>query len=663
MLFYTARIVYTTMLLLLLCLTQSVVTAQTDSVLNPFSLIDRAFGQLNPDHMAHGVLFQSAYPLERISDFTGNHTPTPQYTASPGRYFNLLYSLQSAVRDTTHYALFNSGYASKYEEEASGEVVNLSGVLTAGSWLLDTAYHAGWITTSADSGRLHDTPIGGPQSYYTDTVFAFSPLTDRLYGNSTTFVFDASYFYGNVSWPSQLEFDPGDGQGFRTVGFGDSLEVDYTGLDTVRTTLRFAAGSQNMRAYSQVVVPPPARAMGGEGFPRCFTDVPGVSIELQPADPECEESWFANALIVVDGIDPSLQQAVDFTQAFQKYSDDNIQIEGLSVYENIVDKGYDFIFINFDDGGQSVEATAQILKAAIRWINDEKVRRGNAGDNIVIGHSMGGLTSKWALSEMARDKEYHGVSKFFSFDSPLRGAVIPLGLQVKLQYLLNLQIITADSTIRLGDNPKFVAADVALNSAAARELLIYSIGADPYIKVVKLDDCPWYKIQCFDKDAGASFTIDRQTHLDFQRRFDNLHPLDVPHIAISDGSRSNDQLTGTTDALPRIISTGGLISGLTIDQFGDVPDNDKWPKEKHFETHFGFGGTATYSPGGFVGSAFVDIYLIQPRINVAFQRTPTSVINHASFSLPNYDLAPGCHSNDGFQCIMTITLLSRRVVH
>lgn len=176
-----------------------------------------------------------------------------------------------------------------YAPRARTTSIYLGGVYAAGGNIRSEALAQDWIRISPDSSFLYDSPTGGAQSYITDTVFAFSPLVEITAGSSVTYHFDTDFFYGNLAWPNNLQFDPGDGIGFRSVGFGDSLSVSYLGVDTARLELRFAVGSQNLRADALIEVSPSMRP-NGEGLPRCFTDVPGVSIELQPADESCEES-------------------------------------------------------------------------------------------------------------------------------------------------------------------------------------------------------------------------------------------------------------------------------------------------------------------------------------------------------------------------------------
>ena len=627
----------------------------SDSFPSPMNLVEHMFGALDVAHIPYGVLYPAALPLERTHEYNGRRLPHDGRRLTPKRFGNLLFTLQSAQRDTSRPALFDTEYMHHYAERAPSTSVHISAVFAAGANIRSEAIAQDWIRVSADSSFLYDSPTGGPQSYTTDTVFAFSPLVERSAGASVTYHLDSDFFYGNLTWPTNLEFDPGDGAGFRSVSFGDSLNVSYVGIDTARLELRFAVGSQNLRAYASLVISPSMRP-GGEGFPRCFTDVPGVSIELQPADEGCEESWFANTVIVVDGIDPGTMQNIRFDDAYEKYSV-GWSSSSREVSQELLARGYDFAFINFEDGGQSVEATAQILKAAIRWINAEKARRGNAGDNIVIGHSMGGLTSKWALSELARDNETHGVSKFFSFDSPLRGAVIPLGLQSMLQYLINFEVRTDRGTVRLGDAPAFARANEALNGAAARELLIYSVTASPWVRIVERDCVNPFPCFTDETHTGNIFGVTTAEHDAFQVRFDALHPLNVPHYALSDGSRGLDQLTGTTDLGQRIQENGTIvIFDLTNRSCSDT--NDVYPAcGPDSYARLSINLSARYFPQALRAisslSFFFDGAIIP--IRAAHAQTPEDVLTHGMVGLGRFDLAPGSQDDSGMQDLLAVS--------
>ena len=607
-------------------------TAQTQPFHGPFDEVTATYMHLDPALMPHGVLFQSAYPLVNLGKFNGERPPADKYRLDVNGYGKALFTLGTAVRDESRPALFDLGYREHYAATAESDEVKLTGAIVAGGLLRNAAFANGWVGPNADSTHLVERAGMSAAAYREDTLFIFSPTVDELRSPYVTYQLDASLFYGNIPWPSQLEFDPGDGSGLRQVALGSSISVNYSEQRTAELELRFTANGQTYRAYAKVKVPQDIDA-SVQMTSTVITDVPGTEIEVEWADPDCQRE-FTNTLIVVDGIDPSPQQAVVFTTDDEMGAYDKYLFESgdRSVAQHFKDRGYDFAFINFDDGGQSIEATAQILKAAIRYINERRAAAGNTGDNIVIGHSMGGLTAKWALSELARDQEAHQVTKFISFDSPLQGAVVPLGIQLSLQYLLGLEIRASQRTIFLREaSPQFQAAEVALNSAAARQLLSYRADVYSFIRVQAWNGSyPRYEV-----------TVDEEEHAAFQRDFDRLYPLDVPHVAIANGSRESDQLDGTLDDEGEI-TPGGLYYHIDIDQEGEV-DNLGDDVSKSLFEHNGY----AYS--------FPDAYHSDTRMRAKWfgipvlTRRTTATSTHADFGLGRYDLAPGSHGDDGYR--------------
>ena len=342
--------------------------AQTtyDTIASPFNTIVHAFGELDPQYMPNGMLLHAVVPLEQPLRFGGHFDRHDQTTLTPGRFGALAMTVQSAVIDLDQPNLFDTTYVKYYEETSDDEIVHYAGLHVEGGVFHDDALDLNQIAVSVDSTQFIHGPNISSAAYVADTVFAFCPLTKTFPAGTVTHVFLSSNFYGNLPWGLPLEFDPGDGLGFRNIQLGDSLEIDYVGLDTALLELRYSNNGHTYRAYSKVAVSPPQRPASGAGDPCVFTEVEGVSIEVAFADPDCESTHFANSLIVVDGIDPTSIQNVTFDIAFEKYE---FSVSNTPIQEIIAARGYDFIFINFDDGGQSVEATAQILKNSIRWIN------------------------------------------------------------------------------------------------------------------------------------------------------------------------------------------------------------------------------------------------------------------------------------------------------
>lgn len=93
--------------------------------------------------------------------------------------------------------------------------------------------------------------------------------------------------------------------------------------------------------------------------------------------------------------------------------------------------GYDLIYLDFHNGADFMENNAMLLAELIRRVNFIKCSN---EEIVIIGASMGGQISRFALSYMEKMQTPHCVRNFVAFDSPNQGANIPLGLQHFLKY-------------------------------------------------------------------------------------------------------------------------------------------------------------------------------------------------------------------------------------
>ncbi len=248
-------------------------------------------------------------------------------------------------------------------------------------------------------------------------------------------------------------------------------------------------------------------------------------------------------IIIMDGFDPG-----DSSDIAALYA--NLDFEGTNLADILRDEGFDFVALNFpqyttdgnaiDGGADYIQRNAMVLIELINQINAQKV--GNH-ELVVIGPSMGGLISRYALSYMEQNSLDHETRLYISFDSPHLGANIP----VSFQYLLNF--FAKDQ-----DNPDAQSVvDNVLNSPAAKEMLIdhYSghllAGSD------------------FEQDPSLLLPIGAPNFRDaFQTELNDLgFPNQVRNVTISNGS-GNGTTTGTPGM--QIIDTNfDLGNNITID--------------------------------------------------------------------------------------------------
>ncbi|MEV6615636.1 hypothetical protein AB0N31_17595 [Streptomyces sp. NPDC051051] len=89
-------------------------------------------------------------------------------------------------------------------------------------------------------------------------------------------------------------------------------------------------------------------------------------------------------------------------------------------------RGRDVILLGFEERSASILDNAQTAQAAVMRAVAEQ--QGDAR-LVVGGFSMGGIVTRYALAKMEMQRMDHRTALYFSYDSPHRGASIPVGVQ------------------------------------------------------------------------------------------------------------------------------------------------------------------------------------------------------------------------------------------
>ena len=166
-------------------------------------------------------------------------------------------------------------------------------------------------------------------------------------------------------------------------------------------------------------------------------------------------------IIVLDGFDPG--DSRDIAGLYNSLS-----FGGQNMADILRTEGFDIVVLNaplyttdgkdIDGGADYIQRNAMVMVALIDLLNSQKV-----GDEelVVLGASMGGLIGRYGLAYMEQNSLPTETRLYISFDSPHRGANIPISLQYLVNYLA-VQVADPDAT---------AIVDEVLNSPAAKEML------------------------------------------------------------------------------------------------------------------------------------------------------------------------------------------------
>ncbi|MGW7400900.1 esterase/lipase family protein [Streptomyces cyaneofuscatus] len=105
---------------------------------------------------------------------------------------------------------------------------------------------------------------------------------------------------------------------------------------------------------------------------------------------------------------------------------DGLENNGYPFISELRRRGRDVILLGFEERSASILDNAQAAEAAIMRATAEQ--QGDA-PLVVGGFSMGGIVTRYALARLEEQRVNHRTALYFSYDSPHRGASIPVGVQ------------------------------------------------------------------------------------------------------------------------------------------------------------------------------------------------------------------------------------------
>lgn len=173
-------------------------------------------------------------------------------------------------------------------------------------------------------------------------------------------------------------------------------------------------------------------------------------------------------VLVVDGFDPGNDRKDD--TLFFNYLNNSRSIKFADL---LYLSGYDLVILDLpkafnqfankvvDGGGDFIERNAMVVVKVIQEINSQLITNGSTEKLVVIGPSMGGLITRYALAYMEQNGLNHNTRLWVSFDSPHNGANIPIGVQHFVNYFASIS-----------DDAE-ASRDEKLNCIAAKQMLLH----------------------------------------------------------------------------------------------------------------------------------------------------------------------------------------------
>lgn len=351
----------------------------------------------------------------------------------------------------------------------------------------------------------------------------------------------------------------------------------------------------------------------------------GIDFNLPGTCRECDRSIDDIETNFLKYYDPHLRDTVHLIKFYNEHDFDVIIVDfpvyvigyNVMIMRNGSRSFTDTLGAVYRKGGADyIQRNAKALEQFLRIMADSLHNNGSNERMVVIGPSMGGQTSRYALAEMERRGEDHHVRLWVSHDSPQQGANIPVGLQ-SLSYYYN----------------KFDINYSLLNRPAPRELLVQHINNHTTHVTTQYNSIT----HVFDTIRITNINgNDRYRDL-YNNELQNLgYPRNCIKLAIANGSYYGRK-TG---------NGGDMMANIDISIYEVALGN------RH-RTNFGDFGRVFKQNGN--NSIIADITRIVPvpiitlhSVQIVPCFTRNYFINTNNDFTGSYDVAPGCIRNAEF---------------
>lgn len=360
-------------------------------------------------------------------------------------------------------------------------------------------------------------PYDEKSMFMASTLIPISTYSNPTFRVDPQFIFFDQFTADNFNNPNyELRIDFGDGNGW--IAFNPHVvtlhQVTYTAASTKSIRVGVFLKSEgsagkikgsSARLLNPLLVPLP--------LPTETFDLPGLTASWFPSCTS-DGKLKGRTVIYVEGID-----VMDFIPSQNRtgpliYSQ-MIQNNAGTTINDIVqlrNQGYDFLVVDWKNSRVDMRFNALYLVNLIQWLKQQK----SIDDHeqfVVIGESMGGVISRYALTYMETDMfksndikpffqeandinnilylqtnkdinqvinnrnwdKYldgmHQTRLFISLDAPHQGANIPISIQKAYRHTMNIFGSYIGSAIKLTSQ----AFNLFLDGQAAQQLLIYHI--------------------------------------------------------------------------------------------------------------------------------------------------------------------------------------------
>jgi pimeloyl-ACP methyl ester carboxylesterase len=316
-------------------------------------------------------------------------------------------------------------------------------------------------------------------------VNLISPLVSKSKTNDVTFILKEELLFNTTTRVIQsIAYQINENDQWTPIQQNQPFTIHFnaSGKQTVNCRIQFRNGEatyqsfviqiesavdlsarNNQNAFSPNAITTVTATIPYQGFGETTSYLGQGEYEIFP---DTVDGILDKPVFLVDGFDPGDSRNIAALYASLNYG------TGQNLANYLRTLGFDIVLVNFpnytrpssttvvDGGVDFIQRNAFVLVEVINQINAQKV---GTQKNVIIGPSMGGLISRYALRYMETNNLNHDTRLYISFDSPHQGANVPIGFQHLFNYM---------AYGPLGNTSVQPLVDGLIKSPAARQMLI-----------------------------------------------------------------------------------------------------------------------------------------------------------------------------------------------
>ncbi|WP_299673001.1 T9SS type A sorting domain-containing protein [uncultured Polaribacter sp.] len=452
-----------------------------------------------------GILYDRVIPYAKLSTFNTSENNTSNVT----HFEQSLSELYRASKKKK----FTSVEKFRQQYNQAENIVNIG--------IINTSFHQlNYNKKDEQKGglRLKNkklTIIKNKNAFTKKDILIIAPLKRRAKGTSITYQFTKDFILGTKNKIRKLIADFGNDKTITILENGkllmNEIAVEYNsnGKKTLIFSVEFKDGSKKQTKGTIFVKNVVTNALRSSNIIQTryilnsqysfkgYEESSAIFGELEyeifyHTNNGVPENKLLKPILFIDGFDPQDERKILQSEMPLGINDPNPSIERLMVYGNndtpiipeLRNLGYDVILVNhpvyyrngkeIDGGADYIERNAMNHITLYQKLNKKLMDNGSNEELVIIGPSMGGQISRFALAYMENkftdtndNKWKHNTRLWISVDSPHQGASISVGAQANVYFLGFIH----------GEQKAKDTYEKSLKSVASRQMLIQQFSA------------------------------------------------------------------------------------------------------------------------------------------------------------------------------------------